>query len=258
MSDREPTTNTDARAALLTAAAYSSTQANGALIPEALLLAILYDPSLHDTAGPVAEETRLRRAMLESNETRDDQGWSPRARAAYQRAWKRGWARERERPIGERLGDRLRLLTRPGSKIPAFFTRSGRLSVGDLLDGLSGAGDVVDAILRTRALNPHSFDDESPLPGVAPLDGIADDALVDVVLTNDDVTPMKFVVAALEEHFACTQMRALSLMYRVHVCGRARIARRARAEAERCVAQADEAARAAGHPLAFTLGPRAL
>lgn len=247
----------DARAILRTAAAYSSMQANGALIPEALLLAILYDPAIHETAAPATEETRLRRALLESQDARGDQGWSSRARAAYQRGWKRAYARERERPIAERLGERLRLHTRPEGKIPAFLAPAGRLSMGDLIVGLGGAGEIVDEILGARRLNASLFDEESPLPAVGSLDGVADDALVDVVMMNDDVTPMAFVVQTLEEHFDCTQMRALSLMYRVHVCGRARVATLPRAEAERRLAAVTERSSAAKHPLTLVVGPRA-
>jgi len=257
MSAREPTMTNDARAALRTAAAYSTTHANGALVPEALLLAMLHDPAFHVVAGPLAEETSLRRAILESKEARDDRGWSLRARAAYQRAWKRAYARERERPIAERLGDRLRLIARPGAKVAAILTQSGRLSVGDLFVGLEGASEVIDEILRARSIHPLLFDVEAPLPGVGLLDGVGDDADVDVVMMNDDVTPMPFVVQVLEEHVGCAKMQALYLMYRVHTCGRARIARLSRADAERRVAAVRDAAKAAGHPLAIVFGPHA-
>ena len=255
--DREPKTTGDARAVLRAAASFTLTQMHGAVVPEAILLALLYHPAIHDAPGMVAEEERLRRAILASTEPRDAQGWSARGKRAYQRGWQRAYARDRERPIVERARERLRLVTGASEKIPAFFAPAGKLGLGDLIAGLETASEDCDAVLRARALDPERFYEDTPLPEVGPLDGVADDAPVDVLVMNDDVTPMKFVVEALEQHFGCAQLQAMVLMYQIHVRGRARVARFPRAEADRRVETARAAASAAKHPLVFRHGPRA-
>jgi ATP-dependent Clp protease adaptor protein ClpS len=50
---------------------------------------------------------------------------------------------------------------------------------------------------------------------------MADSPLCDIVLLNDDFTPMEFVVSVLEDVFDLPNPEAVSLMLRVHHEGRA-------------------------------------
>jgi ATP-dependent Clp protease adaptor protein ClpS len=70
-----------------------------------------------------------------------------------------------------------------------------------------------------------------------------------VVLLNDDYTPMDFVVAVLEQIFGRDRESATQLMLRVHHEGRAVCGVYSRDVADTKVAQVLHAARSAGHPL---------
>ncbi|MBQ9578590.1 MAG: ATP-dependent Clp protease adapter ClpS [Ottowia sp.] len=70
-----------------------------------------------------------------------------------------------------------------------------------------------------------------------------------VVLLNDDYTPMDFVVAVLVEIFGRDLENATQLMLRVHREGRAVCGVYSRDVADTKVAQVLHAARSAGHPL---------
>ncbi|MGZ3420688.1 MAG: ATP-dependent Clp protease adaptor ClpS [Polyangiales bacterium] len=249
-----PTTQA-AHAALQTASAISHVQRNAVMLPEALLLALLCDPAVDELQGPIPEEEALRRALLASDETGDKDSWTARARKAYDRAWQRALTREQERPVGERVKDVFRLVTRPNRFVPVVLVLGAKLTVGDLLFGLAGSGALVDETLRARRLDPKCFDDD-PEPKVGYPANLPEDALVDVIAVNDDVTPMQFVVELLEKHFGHSQVRALYLTYRIHQSGRARIRRCTRIVAEKSIDAALDEARAKGHPLAFVYGPR--
>lgn len=70
-----------------------------------------------------------------------------------------------------------------------------------------------------------------------------------VVLLNDDYTPMEFVVEILEKYFNKDHKAAVTIMYRVHHDGKGVCGRYPREIAETKVAQVTEEARAAGYPL---------
>ena len=70
-----------------------------------------------------------------------------------------------------------------------------------------------------------------------------------VVLLNDDYTPMDFVVAVLEEIFGRDRESATQLMLRVHHEGRAVCGVYSHDVADTKVAQVLHVARGAGHPL---------
>lgn len=251
-----PQTTAAAGVLLRMASALSNVQAHCAMTPEALLLSLLCDPAIEDLEAPLVEEPELRRAILESDEPRDDVGWSSRAKQAYQRAWERARAREQQRPIGERMRSSFEAVATRSGRVPVVVAFSGKLSVGDLIHGLSGASPLVDQVLRRRALDPARFDDEAPLPEVGYPAEVADDALVDVVALNDDVTRMDFVVDALQKHFGRSPLQATYLMYRIDACGRARVSTCTRRLAEQRIDAAYEEARPLGFPLAFVYGPR--
>ncbi len=257
-----PQTTAAVGAALATAAALSRAQLHDVMLPEALLLALLCDPAIpaipaiHRCDGPVPEEAELRHVLAASEERGDADQWSARAKEAYARAWRRAWARQGKRPIGELARGLLGAVSQPRRLLPYAVSLGATLTVGDLLAGLVGAGAVVDAVLARRALDPAAFDPEPPSPRVGHPAGLADDALVDVVALNDDVTPMAFVTWAFERHLALSPLQALYSMHRVHECGRARVGTCARRAAERRIDAIHEAARAERFPLAFVYGPR--
>lgn len=76
-----------------------------------------------------------------------------------------------------------------------------------------------------------------------------------VIIENDDVTPMDFVVAVLLTIFELTIDRAIHVMYEAHYKGRAHVVTLPLEEARQRVYQAQSLARNAGYPLSFYLEP---
>lgn len=78
-----------------------------------------------------------------------------------------------------------------------------------------------------------------------------------VLIHNDDVTPMDFVVQVLEEIFHKGGVDAMRIMLTAHFKGVAYVATFPLEEAEFRVDQAHSKARAAKYPLTFTYEPEA-
>jgi ATP-dependent Clp protease adaptor protein ClpS len=76
-----------------------------------------------------------------------------------------------------------------------------------------------------------------------------------VMIENDDVTPMDFVVEILRRFFAITITRAVQIMLTAHYEGEAYVTSLPYQEAQERVHAAHSAARAAGYPLTFYLEP---
>lgn len=76
-----------------------------------------------------------------------------------------------------------------------------------------------------------------------------------VIIQNDDVTPMEFVVTVLRVFFGLTFSRAMQVMLTAHHDGRALVATLPYEEAKERVYNAHHAAREAGYPLTFYLEP---
>ena len=74
-----------------------------------------------------------------------------------------------------------------------------------------------------------------------------------VVIHNDDVTPMDFVVEVLKQIFFLGNDRAAEIMLAAHVKGSAYVQTLPRVEAEKRVQHAHQAAGTAGYPLTFTI-----
>lgn len=74
-----------------------------------------------------------------------------------------------------------------------------------------------------------------------------------VVIHNDDVTPMDFVVEVLKQIFFLGNDRAAEIMLAAHVKGSAYVQTLPRMEAEKRVQQAHQAAGMEGYPLTFTI-----
>ncbi len=73
--------------------------------------------------------------------------------------------------------------------------------------------------------------------------------LYQVILLNDDFTPMEFVVAVIEKFFNKDHETAIQIMLKVHLEGRGVCGVYSRDIAASKVEQVQAAARKAGHPL---------
>jgi ATP-dependent Clp protease adaptor protein ClpS len=82
---------------------------------------------------------------------------------------------------------------------------------------------------------------------------VARPPLYQVLLLNDDFTPMDFVVAVLETFFNLDRERATQVMLHVHTRGRGVCGVYTREVAEMKVTQVNEFARSHQHPLLCTL-----
>ena len=76
-----------------------------------------------------------------------------------------------------------------------------------------------------------------------------------VIIHNDDVTPMDFVVLILERFFFINGQAAVDIMYTAHFTGAAYVQSLPKSEAEKRIAQAHFAAGLEGYPLHFSLEP---
>ncbi len=74
-------------------------------------------------------------------------------------------------------------------------------------------------------------------------------AMYQIVMYNDDFTPMEFVVAVLEEFFNMERVQATRVMYEVHTAGKAVCGVYSKDIAETKVEQVIEYARRHEHPL---------
>ncbi|OAI49123.1 ATP-dependent Clp protease adaptor ClpS [Gammaproteobacteria bacterium SCGC AG-212-F23] len=73
--------------------------------------------------------------------------------------------------------------------------------------------------------------------------------LFQVIMHNDDFTPMEFVVTVLELFFGMERVKAMSVMHEVHAHGRASCGAYSRDVAETKIDQVIEYARRHDHPL---------
>lgn len=74
-------------------------------------------------------------------------------------------------------------------------------------------------------------------------------SMFQVVMHNDDFTPMEFVVAVLEKFFGMDAAKATNVMYQVHMTGRAVCGVYTKDVAETKVEQVIDYARKHDHPL---------
>ena len=77
--------------------------------------------------------------------------------------------------------------------------------------------------------------------------------LYNVILLNDDFTPMEFVVHVLEEFFGLVREQAIRVMLHVHTRGKGVCGCYSREIAETKVAQVNEYSRENSHPLLCTM-----
>lgn len=76
-----------------------------------------------------------------------------------------------------------------------------------------------------------------------------------VIIHNDNITPMDFVVQILKSHFYLSNPKAADIMLTAHVYGSAYVQTLARSEAERRIHKAHAEASNAGYPLHFSMEP---
>ncbi|MEW6400927.1 MAG: ATP-dependent Clp protease adaptor ClpS [Chloroflexota bacterium] len=81
------------------------------------------------------------------------------------------------------------------------------------------------------------------------------DPLYRVIIHNDDVTPMDFVVHVLMTIFFLPQPDAIDVMYTAHHKGAAYVQTLPKAEAEKRINKAHFAAGLEGYPLHFSMEP---
>ena len=77
--------------------------------------------------------------------------------------------------------------------------------------------------------------------------------LYTVIIHNDEVTPMDFVVEVLKQIFFLGNDRAAEVMLAAHIKGSAYVQTLPRIEAEKRVQRAHMAAGVEGYPLTFTI-----
>lgn len=76
-----------------------------------------------------------------------------------------------------------------------------------------------------------------------------------IIIHNDHVTPMEFVVHVLKNHFYLASNKAAEIMFTAHVYGNAYVQTLAKSEAEKRINKAHAEANNAGYPLKFTMEP---
>ena len=76
-----------------------------------------------------------------------------------------------------------------------------------------------------------------------------------VIIHNDMVTPMDFVVHVLKNHFYLSNNKAADIMFTAHVYGTAYVQTLAKSEAEKRINKAHFEANNAGYPLKFSMEP---
>jgi ATP-dependent Clp protease adaptor protein ClpS len=79
--------------------------------------------------------------------------------------------------------------------------------------------------------------------------------LYHVIIHNDDVTPMDFVVNVLTSIFVLSQPNALEVMLTAHYKGAAYVQTLPKTEAEKRINKAHFAAGLEGYPLHFSIEP---
>lgn len=103
---------------------------------------------------------------------------------------------------------------------------------------------------------PHQPDHPERQPGIAVEEArpeVARPPLYQVVLLNDDFTPMDFVIVVLETFFGFDRERATQVMLHVHTRGKGVCGVFTREVAETKVTQVNEFSRTHQHPLLCTM-----
>jgi ATP-dependent Clp protease adaptor protein ClpS len=81
------------------------------------------------------------------------------------------------------------------------------------------------------------------------------ESLYRIIIHNDDVTPMDFVIVILERIFLINRPEAVEIMYIAHSTGAAYVQTLPKNEAQARISRAHFAAGLEGYPLRFTMEP---
>ena len=81
------------------------------------------------------------------------------------------------------------------------------------------------------------------------------ESLYRVIIHNDNITPMDFVVHILKTYFYLSNPKAADIMLTAHVYGSAYVQTLAKSEAEKRINKAHSEANNAGYPLHFSMEP---
>lgn len=95
----------------------------------------------------------------------------------------------------------------------------------------------------------------SVLPEIVEIPDTALEPLYRVIIHNDDITPMDFVISILERIFFIVGPNALEIMFTAHFTGAAYVQTLPKTEAQNRVAKAHFAAGLEGYPLHFSIEP---
>lgn len=118
------------------------------------------------------------------------------------------------------------------------------------LPSLEGLQIARRSYTRTMSQTPENTHDNERGVAVAPAQPeVAPPPLFEVVLLNDDFTPMDFVVEVLRVFFGMNQQRAVQVMLHVHTRGKGVCGVFTREVAETKVSQVNEFSRMHQHPL---------
>jgi ATP-dependent Clp protease adaptor protein ClpS len=93
------------------------------------------------------------------------------------------------------------------------------------------------------------------IPRVVELSKTQLEPLYRVIIHNDDVTPMDFVVHVLEQIFLLDNSQAVAVMLIAHQHGNAYVQTLPKNEAQKRIGKAHFAAGLEGYPLRFTIEP---
>ena len=104
-------------------------------------------------------------------------------------------------------------------------------------------------MLQGTQITPHGQPEQVPV-AVTELEPI-----YRVIIHNDDVTPMDFVVHILERIFFVTGQAAVEIMFSAHFNGAAYVQSLPKGEAQSRIGKAHFAAGLEGYPLRFTMEP---
>lgn len=81
------------------------------------------------------------------------------------------------------------------------------------------------------------------------------EALYRILIHNDNITPMDFVVYILTNIFFLGTSNAMDIMFKAHITGTAYVQTVSKSEAEKRINKAHTQADAAGYPLQFSMEP---
>jgi ATP-dependent Clp protease adaptor protein ClpS len=102
---------------------------------------------------------------------------------------------------------------------------------------------------------PETTTIERPVTDFVTMDDAELEKPFRVIIENDDVTPMEFVVLVLQGIFGLSSDQAFFVMLEAHYNGRAHVVTLPYEEARQRVYDAQHLAREAGYPLSFYLEP---